>query len=71
MQAVRRPPDPHWQIEKQAKPSERYPLGGFWKSNTKHDHGLAIGPAGEGIYYISFCGPGGCFEQGAYRKIAL
>lgn len=67
MHAVRNPPNPNWHIEKQAKPSKRYPLGGFWKRNPKHDHGLAIGPAGEGKYYISFCGPGGCFDKGTYR----
>jgi hypothetical protein len=64
---IRNPPDPNWHIEKQAKPSKSHPLGGFWIKNIKHDHGLAIGKAPEGLYFISFCGPGGCFEKGSYR----
>ncbi|WP_455208370.1 hypothetical protein [Kaarinaea lacus] len=67
IQAIRKPSDPNWHIEKKAKPSKEYPLGGFWKKNPKHNHGLAIGPAGEGLYYVSFCGPGGCFEKETYR----
>ena len=31
--------------------------------------GLAIGSMGEGKYYVSFCGPGGCFKEGAYRPM--
>ena len=67
IEAIRNPPDPNWHIEKQAKLSKTHPLGGFWKKNQKHDHGLAIGKAPEGLYFISFCGPGGCFEKGVYR----
>jgi len=36
--------------------------------DEKHEHGLAIGKAKNGQYYISFCGPGGCFEKGTYRQ---
>jgi len=61
------PPNPNWYIEKQGEPSKAYPLGGFWKKDLKHDHGLAIGKAPEGLYFISFCGPSGCFEKGTYR----
>ena len=64
---IRNPPDPNWHIEKQGKPSKTHPLGGFWKKNKNHNHGLAIGKAPEGLYFISFCSPGGCFEKGAYR----
>lgn len=64
---IRNPPDANWHIEKEAKPSKSHPLGGFWKKDPKHDHGLAIGPAENGEYFISFCGPGGCFEKGTYR----
>lgn len=64
---VRNPPNPNWHIEKQAKPSKNHPLAGFWKKNQNHNHGLAIGSAPEGLYFISFCGPGGCFEKGTYR----
>jgi len=60
-------PDPNWHIEKEARSSAAHPLGGFWKTDLKHTHGLAIGPAGEETYFISFCGPGGCFEKGTYR----
>ena len=67
IQAIRNPPDPNWHIEKQAKPSRFHPLGGFWKKNKKHDHGLAIGRADDETYFISFCGPGGCFDKGIYR----
>jgi len=61
------PPSPNWHIERKAKKSKSHPLGGFWKSNQSHDHGLAIGAATDNEYYISFCGPGGCFEKGMYR----
>ena len=67
IEAIRNPPDPNWHIEKQAKSSKSHPLGGFWKINQKHNHGLAIGKASKDLYYISFCGPGGCFEKGIYR----
>ena len=67
IKAIRSPPDPNWYIEKEAKPGKKHPLGGFWKQNKNHDHGLAIGPAEDGKYFISFCGPGGCFEKGTYR----
>ncbi|MEG4025531.1 tetratricopeptide repeat protein, partial [Microcoleus sp. S13C4] len=54
--------------EKLAVPSQSHPLAGFWKSgDCSHDFGLAIAPAGEGLYSISFCGPGGCFVPGTYR----
>ena len=65
---IKNPPNPNWHIERAAKPSKSYPLGGFWKKNQKFNHGLAIGKAPGGLYYISFCGPGGCFEKGKYRK---
>ena len=67
IQLTRNPPDPNWHIERQARPSKSHPLGGFWKTNPNHDHGLAIGRAKDGLYFISFCGPGGCFEKGTYR----
>ncbi len=64
---LKSPHYPNWYIEKAAKPSKTHPLGGFWKQNQKHDFGLAIGKAPGGLYYISFCGPGGCFAKGEYR----
>lgn len=58
---------PNWYVEPNAVRSETYPLAGFWKNDDCSDNwGLAIGPAGDGLYYISFCGPGGCFEEGSY-----
>lgn len=41
---------------------------GMWKVSCDEGHGLQIKPAGaEGMYSVSFCGPGGCFEPGTYR----
>jgi len=59
--------EPNWHIIKAAKPTKSHPLGGFWKRNTRHEFGLAIGSAGKGLYFVSFCGPGGCFAKGKYR----
>ncbi|MGB9237166.1 MAG: hypothetical protein WCC04_22380 [Terriglobales bacterium] len=53
--------------EKAAVPSSEYPFAGFWKTQCSDTSGLAIAPAGDGYYSISFCGPGGCFEPGTYR----
>ena len=60
--------EPNWHVEKNAIPSETHPLAGFYKDEgCKGSWGWAIGPAGEKEYYISFCGPGGCFAEGTYR----
>lgn len=40
---------------------------GFWKGNCSDAFGLQIKPVSEGLYSVSFCGPGGCFEPGTYR----
>jgi hypothetical protein len=56
-----------FKAEKLAMPSADYPLAGFWKSAPSDDFGVAIAPAGNGLYSVSFCGPGGCFEPGTYR----
>ena len=59
--------EPNWHVEKNAVPSSSHPLAGFWKGGNCDDPwGWAIGPAGEGLYYISFCSPGGCFKEGTY-----
>ncbi|MCM2257879.1 MAG: hypothetical protein NDJ94_19775 [Vicinamibacteria bacterium] len=42
-------------------------LVGFWKDHCEDEFGLKIETAGENLYSISFCGPGGCFEPGTYR----
>ncbi len=46
---------------------EDYPYVGFWKENPSDGFGLAINKAGNGLYSVSFCGPGGTFEPGTYR----
>lgn len=54
--------------EEKAVPTQSHPLAGFYKSESCEDPwGWAIGPANDTEYYISFCGPGGCFEEGTYR----
>ena len=67
LKVIRNPPDPNWHIENEAKPKKKYPLGGFWKRSPNHDHGIAIGPSNDGQYFVTFCGPGGCFKKGTYR----
>jgi hypothetical protein len=60
--------DPHWDIEEQAVPTNDHPMSGFWKQGgCEAPWGLAIGPVSSGVYYISFCGPGGCLDHGEYR----
>lgn len=49
-------------VEQNAVPTDAYPLAGFWKHKASHHFGLAIGPVGNGLYYVSFCGPGGCAD---------
>ncbi len=51
-----------WPIDR-PKPN----LAGFWKDHCEDEFGLKIEAAGAGLYSISFCGPGGCFEPGTYR----
>lgn len=61
--------EPNWHVEKNAVPSQNHPLAGFYKEgDCKDPWGWAVGPAGENKYYISFCGPGGCFAEGTYRS---
>jgi hypothetical protein len=60
--------EPNWYVERNAVKSESHPYAGFWKGeNCKDNFGWAIGPVGENLYYISFCGPGGCFKEDTYR----
>jgi hypothetical protein len=60
--------EPNWQIERNAIPTKTHPLAGFYKEGGCADaFGWAVGPANEKEYYISFCGPGGCFAAGTYR----
>lgn len=60
--------EPNWHVEKNAVRSESHPLAGFYKDEgCKDPWGWAIGPINNTQYYISFCGPGGCFAEGTYR----
>ena len=60
--------EPNWYVERNAVKSKSHPYAGFWKDeNCKDNFGWAIGAAGNGLYYVSFCGPGGCFKEGTYR----
>jgi hypothetical protein len=63
--------NPHREVETDARPSQSHPLAGFWKSPRcdAGNWGLAIGPMNETTYYVSFCGPGGCFAKGDYRAV--
>lgn len=63
-----RDPEPNWDAEQHAQRSDEHPLAGFWKEGgCDDDWGLAIGPMQKGTYYVSFCGPGGCFSRTDYR----
>ena len=58
----------NWHVKENAIKSQTHPLAGFWKgSDCKDPWGWAIGPIDKDKYYISFCGPGGCFKEGTYR----
>jgi len=39
---------------------------GFWKVNCSNGYGVQIMSADKGLYSISFCGPGGCFDPGRW-----
>ena len=54
-------------VESKAVPSATHPLAGFWKERCSDEWGLAIGPISPKMYFVSFCGPGGCFAEGTYR----
>lgn len=42
---------------------------GFWKEACEQDFGLQIKPVEPGgMYSVSFCGPGGCFDPDTYRR---
>ena len=50
-------------IQNFLEPDENYPFIGFWKKNCSDNYGLAIEKAGDGLYSVSFCGPGGCMKS--------
>ncbi len=58
--------DPDRAAEKMAIPTDEFPLAGFYKVKATENFGFAIGPTEDRKYYISFCGPGGCFKPGTY-----
>jgi hypothetical protein len=41
-------------------------LTGFWKADCRDSFGVKIEHAGDDLYSLSFCGPGGCFEPGTW-----
>jgi hypothetical protein len=49
------------------KEDPAYPLIGFWKNQCSENFGLSINKVVDGLYSVSFCGPGGCFKPGTYR----
>ena len=49
-------------------PTDARPYSGFWKTNCSDGFGLAVSPATANEYAVSFCGPGGCFKPGTYRR---
>jgi hypothetical protein len=54
-------------IESYLRPTAERPLIGFWKVACSDNFGIAIDAQQEGLYSVSFCGPGGCFKPGTYR----
>jgi len=54
-------------IETTLQYDDSYPFVAFWKEDCSDDFGLAIDKVGNGMYSVSFCGPGGCFKPGTYR----
>lgn len=54
-------------VESRLIADEAHPLVGFWRENCGNDFGLAVDRTVEGLYSVSFCGPGGCSEPGTYR----
>jgi hypothetical protein len=63
------PPNLSREAELTAVATADFPYAGFWKAHDcTASYGLAISPGGSpGLYSVSFCGPGGCFEPGTYR----
>jgi hypothetical protein len=48
-------------------PDPDYPFIGFWKEDCGDNFGLSIEKAGNGMYSVSLCGPGGCFKPDIFR----
>ena len=48
-----------------------HPLVGLWKNSCNLDFGLAILEAGDGIYAVVFCGPGGCGRPAANQATPI
>lgn len=49
-------------IQSFLEPDENYPFIGFWKKNCSDNYGLVIEKDRDGLYSVSFCGPGGCMK---------
>ena len=50
-------------IQNLLEPDENYPFIGFLKKKCSNNYGLAIEKTGDGLYSVSFCGPGGCMKS--------
>lgn len=46
-----------------------YPYIGFWKNDCSDSFGLVVEKAEEGMYFVRFCGPGGCFGKGPLSRV--
>ncbi|MGC4115646.1 MAG: hypothetical protein QM765_13785 [Myxococcales bacterium] len=50
------------------RPTPQMPLVGFWKTRWWAANGVVVDDAGGGQYSVTFCGPGGCFPPGRWRR---
>lgn len=48
-----------------------YPYIGFWKTDCSESFGLVVEKANEGMYFVRFCGPGGCVGKGPLSRVKL
>ncbi|HPG00817.1 MAG TPA: hypothetical protein PLE77_12175 [Kiritimatiellia bacterium] len=60
-----------YNIESIIQADDAYPYIGFWKGDCGNNFGLAIEKAEDGLYSVSFSGPGGGFMPGKYRPHTL
>jgi hypothetical protein len=52
---------------KQAKSTQPTDFTGFWKGRCSDAFGVQIKKQTGNLFSVSFCGPGGCFEPGAWE----
>lgn len=56
-------------IQSKIEYDSAYPHIGFWKTECSETHGFVVEKAGEGNYFVRFCGPGGCFAKNSFSKV--